>query len=351
MFKRSEHDEAMLKNIGYTNPNTSSVVIYDARSNFKAHSNRIKGGGFENTDHYTNCSIKFWSIDNIFGVANAYSKLFNSVKSNFCLKSNKSIFSTIEDSGWYNLISNILQSVSEIVRDLHEDRKSVLLHWSDGWDRTAQMASLAQICLDPYSRTLRGFEVVIEKEFLSFGHSFESRWGLLCNNKHKNKKRSPVFVQFLDWVYQFVKQFPTKFQFNVNFLCFVAYHTYTCKFGTFLLDNEKYRVQNKLFEKTESIWTYVNDNVDKFINPFFDGSEDILDIKSDQISLKFWKEYFLKWTEHSQIESDEDCCWTPDPKEEIIKKLQDENSQLHNLEAVNERLKEELKKYRTLEGS
>lgn len=36
-------------------------------------------------------------------------------------------------------------------------------------DRTAQLAGLAEIMLDPYYRTIIGFEVLIEKDWLSFG--------------------------------------------------------------------------------------------------------------------------------------------------------------------------------------
>lgn len=36
----------------------------------------------------------------------------------------------------------------------------VLVHCSDGWDRTSQLTSLAQLLVDPYYRTIEGFEVM-----------------------------------------------------------------------------------------------------------------------------------------------------------------------------------------------
>lgn len=34
-----------------------------------------------------------------------------------------------------------------------------MVHCSDGWDRTAQLTSLAMLMLDSHYRTLRGFQV------------------------------------------------------------------------------------------------------------------------------------------------------------------------------------------------
>lgn len=39
------------------------------------------------------------------------------------------------------------------------DGISVLIHCSDGWDRTAQLSAIAQMIVDPYYRTIEGFIV------------------------------------------------------------------------------------------------------------------------------------------------------------------------------------------------
>ena len=59
--------------------------------------------------------------------------------------------------------------------------------------------------LDPYFRTLKGFEVLIEKEWLSFGHKIAQRVGH-GEDKHSDADRSPVFLQFMDCVWQMTNQ-------------------------------------------------------------------------------------------------------------------------------------------------
>ena len=77
------------------------------------------------------------------------------------------------------------------------------------WDRTAQLCSLAQLILDPYYRTLAGFQVLVEKDWVAFGHKFAERCALhkmrdSSGNEHAPKKDevSPVFQQFLDCTWQ-----------------------------------------------------------------------------------------------------------------------------------------------------
>ena len=42
---------------------------------------------------------------------------------------------------------------------VEKHKASVVVHCTDGWDRTAQLTALAMLMLDPYYRTIRGFEV------------------------------------------------------------------------------------------------------------------------------------------------------------------------------------------------
>lgn len=119
---------------------------------------------------------------------------------------------------------------------------SVVIHCSDGWDRTSQLSALAMLLLDPYYRTIKGFEVLIEKEWLSFGHKFQQRIGH-GDNHHSDADRSPVFLQFIDCVWQVMKQYPHAFEFNEHFLITILDHLYSCRFGTFLCNTERERVQ------------------------------------------------------------------------------------------------------------
>ena len=108
----------------------------------------------------------------------------------------------------------------------------VLVHCSHGWDRTPQVTSLAQIFLDPFYRTLDGFRIIVEKEFLSFGHQFSLRCAHGRDKANRQDDQvSPIFVQFLDCVWQLQNQNPTHFEYNSRYLLTLADQIYSCRFG------------------------------------------------------------------------------------------------------------------------
>lgn len=72
----------------------------------------------------------------------------------------------IDASGWLRHIKALLDTAWFITQEIDKGI-SVLVHCSDGWDRTAQVCSLASIMLDPYYRTIQGYQVG-DSDFLRF---------------------------------------------------------------------------------------------------------------------------------------------------------------------------------------
>lgn len=142
--------------------------------------------------------------------------------------------SILEGSAWLSHISSILLAACTVVEKSLKKGVSALIHCSDGWDRTAQITSLVQLMIDPYYRTFEGFQVLIEKDWTSYGHQFRLRLGLM--NKNEKDQKSPIFLQFLDCVHQLYSQFPYAFEFNIKFLSDLAYYAQTNLFGNFLCD-------------------------------------------------------------------------------------------------------------------
>lgn len=58
------------------------------------------------------------------------------------------------------------------------------------------------------------------------------------SDKHSDQDRSPIFLQFIDAVWQIMQQNSKVFEFNEKFLLTILNNMYTCQFGTFLYNNE-----------------------------------------------------------------------------------------------------------------
>lgn len=103
----------------------------------------------------------------ILGIIELVSDL-HSVSNNKCLlpacqlvpPSMNGFISGVESSGWLKHVRSVLDTAVFITAAMMEG-VSVLVHCSDGWDRTAQTCALAQLLLDPYYRTIQGFQVVL----------------------------------------------------------------------------------------------------------------------------------------------------------------------------------------------
>lgn len=163
----------------------------------------------------------------------------------------------------------MIGAASFVVATVDKQSRPVLVHCSDGWDRTPQITTLAELMLDPYYRTIEGFQILVQREWIAFGHKFADRCGHGVGSNDPNE-RSPVFLQWLDCVYQLFIQNPVAFEFNEMFLLKLANHTYTCLHGTFLCNNDFERTTTNLESRTLSVWSLLNIKSTQFINHLFD---------------------------------------------------------------------------------
>ncbi|XP_034080420.1 myotubularin-related protein 7b [Gymnodraco acuticeps] len=285
---RCQEDEAMLQALMKANPGSDYIYVVDTRPKLNAMANRAAGKGYENEDHYTNIKLHFIGIENIHVMRSSQQKIIDVGEMRF--PSMTDFLYGLENSGWLKHIKAILDAGLFIARAVADEGVSVLVHCSDGWDRTAQACSVASILLDPYYRTIRGLMVLIERDWVSFGHKFSHRYGHLDGDP---KEVSPVIDQFVECVWQLSEQFPCAFEFNERFLVTIHTHIYSCQYGTFLGNCQKERRDMRLGERTHSVWPELWKERAQYTNPLYRAeqsqSQGVLRPNTTPYCFKMWK--------------------------------------------------------------
>ena len=276
--------------------------------------------------YYSNCVVKFAGIENIHKMRESEAKLRN-----LCFTEPHDVIAKkIDSTKWLRTlyilsflllsqehISMILSGACEVAQSL-ESGFSVVVHCSDGWDRTSQVSSanvislssgqltsIALLILDPFYRTLDGFMILIEKEWISFGHMFCTRLGHVPSSQ-KQPERSPVFPQFVDCVWQMMRHLKVilsnnqisrkknAFEFNDRFLIAILERCYTCMYGTFMFDSEYERKTKMAPKVTLSLWDSILAERAIYINQDF-KSELVSFSNMKGFSLALWDAYYLRW--------------------------------------------------------
>ncbi|KAJ6892551.1 phosphatidylinositol-3-phosphatase myotubularin-1 isoform X1 [Populus alba x Populus x berolinensis] len=276
MNMRSNTDEklvaALCSQLGGDKKGRRKLYIADARPRKNALANVAMGGGSESPSHYFQSEVVFFGIDNIHAMRESLSRLRDYLDTHGStssdgklsllrhggwtwgggnLSSMSASVATLGDSGWLIHVQSVLAGSAWIAARVALESASVLVHCSDGWDRTSQLISLANLLLDPYYRTFTGFQALNEKDWLAFGHPFEERMGMPtvsgCSDKpldlsrqssvgsfpsspmrqssgsfapqapsssHAQNQYSPIFLQWIDCVSQLLRMYPFAFEFS-----------------------------------------------------------------------------------------------------------------------------------------
>uniref|UniRef100_A0A673K464 Myotubularin-related protein 5-like n=1 Tax=Sinocyclocheilus rhinocerous TaxID=307959 RepID=A0A673K464_9TELE len=263
---------------------------------------QLKGGKQDSFQQWEVVPIEVFDVRQ---VKNSFKKLMKACvpsSPNTEPNTNMNFHRCLEESEWMNLLHKVLQ-VSVLVVELLDNGSSVMVSLEDGWDVTTQVVSLVQLLSDPYYRTIDGFRLLVEKEWLSFGHRFSHRGAQTLASQSSGF--TPVFLQFLDCVHQIHLQFPMEFEFSQYYLKFLAYHYVSNRFRTFLLDSDYERIElGVLYEEKgerknpqvcKSVWDYIdrlNKKTPIFYNYMFSPEEEeVLKPYSFISNLKVWDFY------------------------------------------------------------
>lgn len=316
--RRCRPDEAILNtvvNIGMKG------VIYDLRSSNSISQQQNKGGGTESAANYSQWKIYNRSMDDVDNqqqLLESFSKLIE-VCVDREVSSDKWI-SRLESCGWPESVRNALHTSCIIAQHIHQNAEPVLIHGTRGEDATLLVCSLVQIILNPDCRTIRGFQALIEREWLQAGHPFGTR--LKSGPFAPYQARSaPTFPLFLDCVRQFLEQFPCSFEYRQCFLITLFEHAYASQFGTFLCDSDLERESRGVYEQTTSIWSWINqhEELSNYINPLYDPTPNVVWPSVAPMSFVIWEELYLRWLVVQRTEEREDQYKTIRTREQHLR--------------------------------
>jgi hypothetical protein len=292
--RRSPADEAYLNAVSDTTGR--GLHIMDARPRRNAIANQAKGAGFEKTEFYRDCTLSFAGIENIHVMRSSHERLERLVVSHdvcrHALGSQQEFYNRLDASEWLQHISVILFSAKTIVSHLLADTH-VLVHCTDGWDRTPLLVSLAKTMVDPWYRSLDGFRALVEMEWLAMGHQFTLRMGY--GPPESRSQASPTFLQFLDCLHQLLIQHAAAFEFTSHYLVWFYDCMVSGYYGDFLGNSDRERQDALVTEQTRSIWTL--DPPADALNSHWKDDGGVLSVPWHcHQRLSFWSDFYCRFT-------------------------------------------------------
>ncbi|XP_050421975.1 myotubularin-related protein 10-B isoform X2 [Adelges cooleyi] len=217
-------------------------------------------------------------------------------------------YSFLEASKWLQYVSSCLGSAMDIANILNR-KTSVVLQERDGRDLCCVISSLTQLLIDSHFRSILGFQMLIQKEWVVMGHQFCTRLGHVYS---PDSVKSPLLLLFLDCVWQLTQQFPSKFEFTDTYLITLWDTSHVSVFDTFLFDNEHDRHYATSDGSSpfmlRSIWAWEEQFLDRdlvqFHNPLYNSTDDgTLKVASEVSCLSVWTQCYYRFLPTLEISS------------------------------------------------
>lgn len=109
-------------------------------------------------------------------------------------------------------------------------------------------------------------------------------------------QQSPVFVQFIECVWQLSVGSPRAFEFSQLFLARVLEGLFSGRYGTFLLDSHRLRAHCQLPQRTRSLWSDLLDSP-AHLNPYYEpaaspGALAHVDVSGS--ALEVWRAFYCR---------------------------------------------------------
>ncbi|XP_044738070.1 myotubularin-related protein 10-B isoform X2 [Chrysoperla carnea] len=216
-------------------------------------------------------------------------------------------YALLDSTKWLSYVSQCLKKASETANYISTDT-TVAIQEGDGCDMCCLISSLTQILLDPFWRTILGFQTLVQKEWVALGHPFDKRLGFILSKT--GNERSPLFLLFLDCVWQLLQQYPCAFEFTETYLTTVWDSAHISIFDTFLFDSERRRLmatEDKSNPITlRSVWDWNEQFSEKdialFRNPLFDSTYvQRIQPECKVLFLEIWALCYFRWIPHLEI--------------------------------------------------
>ncbi|KAF7417891.1 hypothetical protein HZH68_000544 [Vespula germanica] len=214
-------------------------------------------------------------------------------------------YSLLESTKWLKYVSYCLEKTVTACENLNSGY-SVVLQEGEARDLCCVISSLIQLLLDPHFQTIVGFQSLIQKEWVASGHPFCDRLGHMMK---PNSEKSPLFLLFLDCVWQLCQQFPAEFEFTETYLTTLWDAAHVSIFDTFIFNCEKDRTMAATDPNTplilRSVWDWREQFNDQdillFYNPLFNAYGKTLTEKTivkplySISNLELWSQCYFRW--------------------------------------------------------